>query len=307
MADAPFATSVVTVFGGSGFLGRRVVDRLAAGGATVRVAVRHPERVSAGAKSGGTGRITSVFADIRNEASVASAVAGATAVINAVSAYVEKAGTTYTAVHVDGARHVARQCVQNGVSRLMHVSGIGADAGSLAPYIRARGQGEQRVREAFPAATIIRPSVMFAADGGLVRSLAAVIRQAPAIPLIAGGNTRLQPVHVCDVAAAVELCLRDPAARGLVYELGGPQTYTLRQIVGMVADKLGRHPLNVPVPLWLARRMARVLELLPNAPLTVAQVDLLEHDNVVVMASREIIAPEKRRRIEDTIAELATI
>jgi uncharacterized protein YbjT (DUF2867 family) len=301
--------SVVTVFGGTGFLGRRLVGRLTQDGATVRVAVRHPERVDAGTIPAGSGRIIPVSADVRDEASVASAIAGAEAVVNVVSAYVEKAGVTYTAVHVQGAGNVARECERQSVSRLVHVSGIGADAGSHAPYIRARGEGEQAVRQVFPRATIIRPSVMFAADDAFLRSLVTIIRFTPVIPLIAGGHTRMRPIHVRDVAEAIRLCTRDTATSGKVYELGGPQSYTLREMIEMIAAKIGHRPLFVPVPFSLARLIAGLAELFPNAPLTVAQVDLLQHDNIPANLSGtgELAAKLRHRKLEETIADLPAV
>jgi uncharacterized protein YbjT (DUF2867 family) len=301
--------SVVTVFGGTGFLGRRVVGRLTQDGATVRVAVRHPERVDARAIPAGPGRIIPVSADVRDEASVASAVASAEVVVNVVSAYVEKAGVSYAAVHVQGAGNVARECERQSVNRLVHVSGIGADAGSHAPYIRARGQGEQTVRQAFSGATIIRPSVMFAADDAFLRSLVTIIRSTPVIPLIAGGRTRLQPIHVSDVAEAIRLCTRDPATCGKVYELGGPESYTLREMIEMIAARMGRRPLFIPVPISLARLIAGLAELFPNAPLTVAQVDLLEHDNIPANLSGtgELAAKLMQRNLEETIADLPAV
>jgi uncharacterized protein YbjT (DUF2867 family) len=303
-------TPLVTVFGGTGFLGRRVVSRLVQEGGMVRVAVRHPERADAGAISAGSGRVVAVPADVRDEASATTAIAGADAVVNVVSAYVEKAGVTYTAVHVQGARNVAVECGRQGVKQLVHVSGIGADAASHAPYIRARGQGEQVVRQAFPAATIIRPSVMFAADDAFLRSLAAIIRSTPVIPLIAGGRTRLQPVHVCDVAEAIRRCVDDTATSGKTYDLGGPEAYTLQEIIRMIAARLGRRPLLVPVPLLLARPMARLLELLPSAPLTVAQVDLLKEDNIPATrlnGTGELAAKIEKRKMGDVIDELAIV
>ncbi len=298
---------LVTVFGGTGFLGRRVVGRLTQEGATVRVAVRHPERVEACAIPAVSGCMVPISADVRDEASVASAIAGAEAVVNVVSAYVEKSGVTYTAVHVHGAGNVASECRRQGVSRLVHISGVGADPGSRAPYIRARGQGEQAVWHGFPAATIIRPSVMFAADDAFLQSLVAIIRSTPVIPLIASGRTRLQPIHVSDVAEAIYRSTLIPATSGKVFELGGPKSYTLRELIGMIAARMGRHPVFVPVPLLLARPIARLLELLPNAPLTVAQVDLLEHDNIPATdmdGSGELGTEVRRRNIEETIAEL---
>lgn len=307
--ERPSVRPLVTVFGGTGFLGRRVVSRLAQDGVIVRVAARHPERVDAGAISAAPDRIVPIAADVRDEASVTTAIAGADAVVNAISAYVEKAGVTYTAVHVQGARRVAVACGRQGVKRLVHVSGIGADAASHAPYIRARGQGEQVIRQAFPAATIIRPSVMFAADDAFLRSLAAIIRSTPVVPLIAGGRTRLQPIHVSDVAEAICLCVADLATCGKVFELGGPEAYTLREVIRMIAARQGRRPLLVPVPLSLARPVAAILELLPSAPLTVAQVDLLKHDNMPAtnVSPGELAAKTGKRNMKETIAELIPI
>jgi uncharacterized protein YbjT (DUF2867 family) len=216
---------LVTVFGGSGFLGRRIVDRLTREGIRVRVAVRHPERAGIDA-SAATVQASSLAADIRDDDSVHAAVAGADAVVNAVSAYLEKGRITYASIHVEGAENVARACGRHNVGRLVHISGIGADPTSRAPYIRARGEGERMVQQAFPQETILRPSVMFAPEDAFLNALASITRSMPIIPLI-GGDTRLQPIHVSDVAAAVAVCLQDPATCGRIYELGGPEIYSL--------------------------------------------------------------------------------
>ena len=267
---------LVTVFGGTGFLGRRIVDRLTRDGMTVRVAARRPERTGIDT---GAAPVQTVAADIRDDAAVHAAIAGAEAVINAVSAYVEKDGITYYAVHVEGAGNVARACDRHNVARLVHISGIGADPASRAPYIRARGEGERMVRQAFPQATILRPSVMFATDDAFLNTLMRITRLTPVIPLI-GGNTKLQPIHVSDVAAAVEVCLHQPVTCGRIYELGGPEICSLREILDMILGRFGRRRLLLPVPLALAGILARFAEMLPQAPLSVAQVDLLRHDNL---------------------------
>ena len=295
---------LVTVFGGSGFLGRRVVDRLAREGMRVRVAVRHPERagIDAGAA---TVQASSVAADIRDDDTVHAAVAGANAVVNAVSAYLEKGGITYASVHVEGAGNVARACDRHDVGRLVHISGIGADPASRAPYIRARGEGERIVRQAFPQATILRPSVMFATDDAFLNALASITRSMPLIPLI-GGDTRLQPIHVSDVAAAVAVCLQNPATCGRIYELGGPEIYSLREIFEMVLVRFRRRRLFLPVPFAWAGTLARLAEMLPQAPLSVAQVGLLRHDNLAnsrVGGLAELgLVP---RPLKDTLAELS--
>jgi uncharacterized protein YbjT (DUF2867 family) len=225
--------STIVVFGGGGFLGRRLVSRLTAEGMTVRVAVRHPDHVRFDPRSRGFDRVTVIPADVRDRASVAAALVEADAAVNAISTYVEKGGVTFEAVHVQGAENVAREAVAAGVARLVLVSGIGADLDSRSPYIRARGSGELVVREAFPGATIIRPSAMFGPGDALFGMLADLARLLPILPLIGGGYTRLQPVFVEDVAEAIASILGDPGTVGRTYELAGPRVYTLRELVSM--------------------------------------------------------------------------
>jgi NADH dehydrogenase len=267
------------VFGGSGFLGRRLVERLAADGVHVRVAVRHVERVG-GFADAGPGRIAAVRADVRDRASVAAALAGAQAAVNAVSAYVEKGDVTFRAVHEEGAERVAREAAAAGVARLVLVSGIGADAESRSPYIRARGQGERRVRAAFAGATVVRPGAMFGPGDALFAGVADLARLLPALPLIGGGGTRLQPVYVEDVAQAIARILAEPETAGRTYELAGPAVYTLRALFEFALRASGRRRLLVPLPFAIADIQARLFELLPSPPLTTGQVDLLRLDNV---------------------------
>ena len=183
---------------------------------------------------------------------MALAIEGVDGVVNAVSAYVEKAGVTYEDVHVHGARNVAQASAQKGVSRLVHISGIGADAQSTSRYIRARGEGELVVQQLFHQATLLRPSAMFAPDDAFLNALTTIAR-IPIVPLIGDGHTRMQPIHVGDSAEAVHLCLRMAATAGLTYELGGPQSYTLRAIVELILVHMRRRRLLVPVPFTLAR------------------------------------------------------
>ena len=188
--------SAVCVFGGTGFLGRRLVRRLLADGAAVRVAVRHPDRGRSALGAAGLERVVVIRADVRDQAAVAGAVAGVDAVVDAVSAYVETGGVTFEAVHEQGAKTLAREAAAAGVPRFVLVSGIGADPASGSPYIRARGCGEQVVRQEFPGATIVRPSAMFGPGDALFGTLAQLARRLPVLPLIGGGHTRLQPVYV---------------------------------------------------------------------------------------------------------------
>jgi len=292
--------ALMTVFGGTGFLGRRIVESLARDGGTVRIAVRH-----AAAPQGD--QHASVTADIRDENAVAAAIAGADAVVNAVSAYVEGGGITYRDVHELGAGNLARACRQLGVQRLVHISGIGADPASPSRYIGARGRGDLAVQQAFPRAVILRPSVLFGPADGFLNGLAKILRLSPVVPLIGGGRTRLQPIHVEDVAEAVRRSLRSPGAEGRTYELGGAKAYSLREIVEMIAARLGRRCRFVSIPFALAYPLARMSELLPAAPLTVAQVDMLRDDNLPGAGTPGLaelgITP---RRLEDTLAVLAT-
>ena len=270
--------TTVCVFGGTGFLGRRLVRRLAGEGASVRVAVRSPERARSVLPD--PDRVKVLRADVRDPASVAAAVAGADAVVNAVSAYVEKAGVSFESVHVQGARTVAQEAFAAGVARLVLVSGIGADPESASPYIRARGRGELAARQAFPGATVVRPGAMFGPGDALFGALADIVRLSPVVPLIGGGRTRVQPVYVEDVAEAIARVLAERGSAGQTYELAGPGAYTLRELVGFVLRLVGKRRLLVPVPFAVAEIQARLFEFLPSPPLTTSQVDLLRMDNL---------------------------
>jgi NADH dehydrogenase len=265
----------VSVLGGTGFLGRRVVATLAAAGWRVRMVARRPQ-----AWHPGTG-VEAVAADIRNAAVLAAALDGAAAVVNAVGLYVERGAETFDAVHVLGARRIAEHAAAGGVARLVHVSGIGVDGASPSAYVRARAHGEQAVREAFPGATVLRPSVLYGAGDALLSTLDAMSRLTPVLPLFGRGETRLQPVHVDDVAAAVVRVLEQPASAGQVYELGGPRTWTYRELVELVLHHRARHRPLLPVPFVTWDLIARVAGAFPDPPLTRDQVALMREDNVV--------------------------
>ena len=271
----------VTVFGGSGFLGRQIVRRLAGEGAAVRVAVRHPERAAFLTGTGAAGEITAVYADVWDEASVGPAVAGAEAVVNTVGHYVERGRASFAAIHGQGAMQVARAAAQAGVRRLVHISGIGADPASASPYVRARGIGERLVREAFPEATILRPSVLFGPEDAFLNRLAGLARVMPALPLFGSGATKLQPVYVRDVAEAVARALATPTAQGRVYELGGPRIYTYEELVRLVLAQIGRKRLLVPIPFVIWELLAALVAPLPHRPVSRDQVILMKRDNVV--------------------------
>jgi len=272
--------TTVSVFGGTGFLGRRLVQRLASEGTTVRVAGRHADRARSALHAAGLDRVSVFGADVRDQATVAGALAGANAVVDAVSAYVETGGVTFEAVHEQGAKTLAREAAAAGVARFVLVSGIGADPESSSPYIRARGRGERAVQQVIPGATIVRPSAMFGPGDALFGTLDHLARLLPVLPLIGGGRTRLQPVYVEDVAEAIARILADPETAGRTYELAGPTVYTLRELFVIALRIIGKRRLLVSVPFAAAEVQARLFELLPNPPLTSGQVDLLKADNV---------------------------
>lgn len=265
---------LIVVFGGTGYLGMHIVHALAVAGYQVRVASRHAvtRNLPPGAEK--------VTADILQPESVAQAVSGADGVVNAVSLYVQSRVLGFKDVHVDGAERLAACCARSGVPALVHISGINANTRSRSPYVSARGLGEQRVREAFPQATILRPSVLFGSGAGLMATLDSLCRL-PAIPLFGQGRTRLQPVHVADVARAVSSVLANPQFQGEVYELGGGQVMSYRQLVTLALERRGKHRPLVPVPFALWHAGAAMLSVMKSPPLTRDQLVLMESDNVV--------------------------
>ena len=266
----------VTVFGGTGFLGRRVVDRLLRRDFTARIAARHPNR---GDRIVNGGRLEATQADINQEKSINCAVADAFAVINAVGLYVEQRPNTFRSVHVEAASRLARCSRAMGVTRFVHVSGIGAKPDSSSSYIRSRSEGEEAVRAAFPQAVIVRPSVMFGPDDAFLMPLANLTQKLPIFPLFGAGETALQPCYVEDVADAVVRILDAPSPKP-IYELGGPRIYRYRELVQTLAKHFGTRSAPIPVPFWVWMIAALVAEGLPRAPLTRNQVELMQIDTV---------------------------
>ena len=271
----------VTVFGGSGFLGRQIVKSLAAEGVSIRVAVRHPERAFFLERMGRDGQIELARANVWEESTVARAVAKSTWVINTVGHYVEKSGATFDAIHGQGAHNVARQAGNAGVERLIHISGVGADPESDSPYVRARGIGEDLVKSAFEGVTILRPSVIFGPDDSFFTTLASLARRMPVLPLFGTGRTKLQPVFVGNVADACVRVLADPSTQDKLYELGGPHIYTYKALMNLVLEHVGKRRVLVPVPFFVWDALAALLSVLANPPLTRDQVKLMKIDNVV--------------------------
>lgn len=269
---------LVTVFGGTGFLGSRVTRQLLGNGHSVRVAVRRPDRLRPLGPH--EAMLSAVEADIRDTVSVENAVDGARAVINAVSLYVEKGDATFDAIHVKGAANVASAVRRIGADRLIHVSGVGADVKSPSLYIRKRGEGERAVREALPFADILRPCVMFGRDDSFINRIVGLARTLPIIPLFGNGRTRLQPVHVVDVARAAASCLDSETRAPEIYELGGPDIRDYRELIEAVMRSIGRRRWLVPVPFAIWDSIAAAANMLPEPPLTEGQVALLKRDNI---------------------------
>ncbi len=281
-------TRAITIFGGSGFIGRHVVRRLARQGWIIRVAVRDPERAKFLRPLGDVGQITPLAVPLQDAQAVAAAVAGADAVINAVGLLYERGRQNFEAVHVTGAQAIAAAAAAAGVRALVHVSAIGASTEARADYARSKGYGERLVREAFAGAVICRPSLVIGPEDDFFNRFALYARLSPALPLIGGGHTRFQPVYVGDVADAVVRALGEPAARGETYELGGPSIYSFAELMELLLSEIGRRRMLVPVPFWLADIQATFLELLPVPPLTRDQVRLLRRDNVVSEGARTL-------------------
>jgi NADH dehydrogenase len=265
----------VAIFGGTGFLGRRIAARLAEAGIEARVAVRSPGAAVRGERQ------TAVYADVRDETSVGMALEGCDAAVNAVGQYLEKGAASFPAIHELGARNVAHQVATLSLKRLIHISGIGADLYSPSRYVRCRARGEVMVRDVFPASVILRPSVMFAPDDRFVNILAEISRWTPVLPLFGAGDTRLQPVYAGDVADATLAALIMPEAVGKTYELGGPETLTYRELIECILSQAGRRRWLLPVPFRVWQLIAALCSRLPSPPVTQAQVTLMHSDNVV--------------------------
>jgi uncharacterized protein YbjT (DUF2867 family) len=285
---------LVTVFGGSGFIGRHIVRALAQRGYRVRNAVRRPDLAGHLQPMGSVGQIQSVQANLRYPASVGRAVEGSDAVINLVGILAETGAQRFDAVQADGAAAIAKAAAAAGITRLVQMSAIGADPASPSAYARSKAAGEAAALAAVPGAVVLRPSIVFGPEDSFFNRFASLARMTPALPLIGGGHTKFQPVFVGDVAEAAARAIDGSVPGGLVYELGGPEIRTFRQLMEYVLEVTGRKRPLVPLPFGAARVQASVMEfvtkisfgLLPeDFRLTRDQVLLLEHDNVVSEAA----------------------
>ena len=277
---------LVTVFGGSGFLGMQVTRALAKRGYRVRVACRRTNLAYRAPLMGEVGQIQIVQANVRMPASVERALEGADACVNLVGVLFEQGRQRFQSLHAQGARNIAEAAKARGIKTLVQVSAIGADPDSPAKYARSKAEGEAAARQAMPTTTVVRPSIVFGQDDDFFNRFGALAAVAPALPLPGGGHTRFQPVFVNDVAAAIAACVSDPATRGKTYELGGPAVLSFKALMQLVLTQTCRERVLVPLPWPLARAIGTagdvVAAMLPIAPpLTSDQVELLRSDNVV--------------------------
>ena len=281
-------TSTVTVFGGSGFVGRHTVRALARAGYRVRVAVRHPNLAMYVLPAGNVGQIEIRKTNVREPEQVAAAVRGADAVVNLVGVLYQRGRQSFGEVHAEAAETIAKAAKAEGAKTLVHVSAIGADPEADAAYAASKGEGETRVRAAFPDAAILRPSIVFGPEDDFFNRFAWMARLSPVLPLIGGGHTKFQPVFVGDVAAAVLKCVEDATTRGKTYELGGADVYSFKELMEFILRVIGRKRLLVPWPFALAAINAFFLQFWPKPLLTPDQVTLLKSDNVVTKGAKTL-------------------
>lgn len=280
-------SKLVTIFGGSGFVGRYVARRLARRGWRVRVAVRRPNQAGFVRPYGTPGQVEPVFCNIRDDASVGAALHGVDAVVNCVGTFDKSGRNNFDAVQHEGAGRIARLAAEAGVAHIVHISALGADAESASAYGRSKAAGEAAVLEQMPQAVILRPSVIFGPEDGFFNRFAGMTRFGPVLPIF-GGNTRFQPVYVDDVAAAAEKGATGGAAPG-IYELGGPDIETLHELVQQMLRVINRRRLVLNFPFWVGRIMGRALDIgvaltggtISNRILTADQVRQLRSDAVV--------------------------
>jgi uncharacterized protein YbjT (DUF2867 family) len=299
--------TVATVFGGSGFIGRYVVNRLAQRGFVVRVAVRDPVHAYFLRPMGVVGQIVPLGAPITDEAAVTRAVNGAQVVVNLVGILAERRGGDFQHIHAEGAGRVASLCAAAGVLRLVHISAIGADPNSPSRYGASKAAGEAAVRQNFPAASILRPSIVFGPEDQFFNRFARMAQLLPIMPVICG-ETRFQPVYVGDVADAVMACLGRADTAGELFELGGPRVWTFREILAYVLKETARRRPMLSVPSGIVRLMAAIGQLMPGRPFTRDQLLMLQRDNIaapgtpglpelgVVPTPVELVGPTYLRR-----------
>ncbi|SDR23058.1 complex I NDUFA9 subunit family protein [Pseudovibrio sp. Tun.PSC04-5.I4] len=272
---------IITVFGGSGFVGRHTIRILAERGYSIRAAVRRPDLAEHLQPLGAVGQIMPVAASVRNRKSVEKAVEGACAVINLVGILYETGAQQFEAVQAKGPATVAEVCKEQGIDTLVHLSAIGADENSKSVYAQTKAAGEKAVLETMPNAVIYRPSIIFGPEDDFFNRFGSMAQLFPVLPLIGGGHTKFQPVYVEDVALAIANAAVGKVEGGKIYELGGPQVASFKDCLSLMLETIRRKRMLVSLPFLLARIQAKFLQMMPKPMLTVDQVNLLRHDNVV--------------------------
>ncbi len=271
----------ITVFGGTGFIGRHIVRRLAKTGATICLPTRDLERALVLKPMGNIGQIAPFYGSARNDTSVAQAIERSDTVINLIGILYEKGQNTFQSVHVETAARIARIAKENGATNFIHMSALGASDSAASSYARSKAAGEQAVRMFFPEAVIARPSIVFGPEDNFFNMFAGLARFSPILPLIGGGASKFQPVYAGDVAEAFAQCLHDPEVRGKLYEFGGPQIYSFRQLIELMLQVIDRRRLLINLPWSLASLQAFFMEFMPHPLLTRDQIKLLKSDNVL--------------------------
>ena len=284
-AEELMSERLITLIGGSGFIGRHLIRRLAAQNYRIRVAVRHPEKAKFLQPLGDVGQIVPVQVNLRDDTSVLAAVNGASAVVNLVGVLRNSGHQTFDTLHGEGPGRVGRLAVLGEVERLIHISAIGASSESTSRYAQSKAAGEATLKNEFSGATIVRPSLVFGPEDQFFNRFGAMAAISPVLPLFGdsfadAGATKFQPVFVGDVAAAIAQCLSDEVTVGKTYEIGGPRVYSFRQLMELVLEYTGRRRLLLPVPFSIASVGATFLEMMPQAPITRDQLKLLRIDNV---------------------------
>jgi uncharacterized protein YbjT (DUF2867 family) len=275
------AQQIITIFGGSGFVGQHIVRALARAGYRLRLVERDIHSASALKTQGEVGQITVMHGDVTKPSSYVHALEGAYSVVNLVGILYQKGKQTFASIHTDAAENLAKAATNAGISRLLHMSALGVDKAVTSEYARTKLAGEKAVRAAFPTATIFRPSVIFGAEDNFYNQFACMSRILPFLPLIGGGETKFQPVYVGDVAQAFACALSDDNTQSHMYELGGADVLTFRQILDSIREMTYRTPYLLPIPSPLAKAGALFAEFLPVPPLTRDQVELLKYNNIV--------------------------
>lgn len=277
--------SIVTIFGGSGFIGRQVVYALAKEGYRIKVASRSAEDSMPLKTAGAVGQIIPISCDVLKPELVRQAVTNSHIVINLVGILYPKGRQTFQAMHVQAPEYITKAAKDAGVKRLIHMSSLGADRAKTSKYAVTKLFGEQKVKTIFPDVTILRPSVVFGENDNFFNLFARMAKISPFLPLIGGGRTLFQPVFVGDIASAIVEILKDDGSKKRIYELAGPDTLSFKEILQFILKHIDRKRILLPIPFWLAKLKAFFLEILPNPPLTRDQVELLKYDNVVTPKS----------------------